>query len=95
MKETKKVILKKGVHTKIVRGNPWIYDNEISKILGEINPGDIVDVCDNSNSFIGRGYINPNSKIRVRILTRKEEEIDKDFFRERIIRAWEYRKKSC
>jgi 23S rRNA (cytosine1962-C5)-methyltransferase len=93
MKEIKKVILKKGVHTKIVRGNPWIYDNEISKILGEINPGDIVDVYDNSNSFIGRGYINPNSKIRVRILTRKEEEIDKDFFRERIIRAWEYRKK--
>jgi len=93
MKEIKKVILKKGVHTKIVRGNPWIYDNEISKILGEINPGDIVDIYDNSNSFIGRGYINPNSKIRVRILTRKEEEIDKDFFRKRIIRAWEYRKK--
>jgi 23S rRNA (cytosine1962-C5)-methyltransferase len=93
MKEIKKVILKKGVHTKIVRGTPWIYDNEIAKIFGEINPGDIVDVYDSSNSFIGRGYINPNSKIRIRILTRKEEEINKDFFRERIIRAWEYRKK--
>jgi len=52
-----------------------------------------VDIYDSSKSFIGRGFINPNSKIRVRVVTRKEEEINKDFFRERILKAWEYRKK--
>lgn len=93
MLERAKVILKKGVHTKVVRGNPWIYDNEILKIEGDFLPGDVVDIYDSSKSFIGRGFINPNSKIRVRVLTRKDEEIDKEFFRERILRAWEYRKK--
>jgi len=91
--ERAKVLLKKGVHTKIVRGNPWIYDNEILKVEGDFSPGDVVDIYDSSKSFIGRGFINPNSKIRVRVVTRKEEEINKDFFRERILKAWEYRKK--
>ncbi|ACI20156.1 class I SAM-dependent rRNA methyltransferase [Dictyoglomus thermophilum] len=93
MTERAKVLLKKGVHTKIVRGNPWIYDNEILKVEGDFSPGDVVDIYDSSKSFIGRGFINPNSKIRVRVVTRKEEEINKDFFRERILKAWEYRKK--
>ncbi|MCX7721167.1 MAG: class I SAM-dependent rRNA methyltransferase [Dictyoglomus thermophilum] len=93
MIERAKVLLKKGVHTKIVRGNPWIYDNEILKVEGDFSPGDVVDIYDSSKSFIGRGFINPNSKIRVRVVTRKEEEINKDFFRERILKAWEYRKK--
>jgi len=91
--ERAKVLLIKGVHTKIVRGNPWIYDNEILKVEGYFSPGDVVDIYDSSKSFIGRGFINPNSKIRVRVVTRKEEEINKDFFRERILKAWEYRKK--
>ncbi|MCX7942261.1 MAG: class I SAM-dependent rRNA methyltransferase [Dictyoglomaceae bacterium] len=93
MKERAKVILKKDIHKKIVRGNPWIYDNEILKIEGEISPGDTVDIFDTSKSFLGKGYINPYSKIRVRFLTRKEEEINKDFFKNRILQAWEYRKK--
>lgn len=93
MLERARVILKKGEHKKIVEGSPWIYENEIFKIEGFFSPGDIVDVYDFSRSFIGRGYINPNSKIRVRILTRKEEEIDREFFKERILKAWEYRKK--
>ncbi len=93
MNERARVILKKGVHTKIVHGVPWIYDNEILSVKRDFSPGDVVDIYDTGGSFIGRGYINPNSKIRVRVLTRKEEEIDKEFFRERILRAWEYRKK--
>ncbi len=93
MLERARVILKKGVHTKVVRGNPWIYDNEILKIEGEFSPGDVVDIYDSSKSFIGRGFINLNSKIRVRVLTRKNEEIDKEFFRDRILKAWEYRKR--
>jgi len=88
-----KVILKKKEHIDIVRGFPWIYDNEIARVEGDFSPGDIVDIYDVSNTFLGRGYINPKSKITVRILTRKEEEIDKSFFFKRILQAWEYRKR--
>ncbi len=93
MEEKTKVFIKKDVLKKILLGNPWIYHNEILKIEGEVSPGDIVNIYDSSKSFVGRGYINPNSKITVRILTRREEEIDKEFFRERILKAWEYRKR--
>ncbi|MEN2984313.1 MAG: class I SAM-dependent rRNA methyltransferase [Dictyoglomaceae bacterium] len=93
MKERTKVILKKDIHKKIVRGSPWIYDNEILKIEGKISPGDVVNIYDFSKSFLGKGYINPHSKIRVRVLSRKEEEINKEFFKNRILQAWEYRKK--
>lgn len=88
-----KVILKKKEHIDVVRGFPWIYDNEIERIEGNFSPGDVVDIYDITNTFLGRGYINPKSKITVRVLTRKEEEIDKEFFFKRIIQAWEYRKK--
>lgn len=91
--EKVKVFLKRDTLRKIIIGNPWIYHNEILKIEGNFSPGDIVDIYDSSKSFVGRGYINPNSKITIRILTRKEEEIDKEFFRERILRAWKYRKR--
>ncbi len=56
-------------------------------------PGDIVDVRDKNNRFVGRGYINLKSMISVRLLTRKEEKIDEEFFRKRIQDAWEYRKR--
>jgi 23S rRNA (cytosine1962-C5)-methyltransferase len=88
-----KVILKKKEHIDIVRGFPWIYDNEIARVEGDFSPGDIVDIYDVTNTFLGRGYINPKSKITVRILTRKEEDIDKSFFFKRILQAWEYRKR--
>ncbi|MGC8970577.1 MAG: class I SAM-dependent rRNA methyltransferase [bacterium] len=88
-----RVILKKKEHINIVRGFPWIFDNEIARIEGNFSPGDVVDIYDITNSFLGRGYINPKSKITVRVLTRKEEKIDKDFFSKRILQAWEYRKR--
>jgi len=75
-------------------GHPWIYDNEIEKIDGNANGGEIVLVFTYDKKFIGQGYINPKSQIVVRILTRKKEEvIDDDFFYKRIAQCWEYRKK--
>ncbi|RKD33457.1 class I SAM-dependent rRNA methyltransferase [Thermohalobacter berrensis] len=88
-----KVILKKHKDKRILEGHPWVFDNEIQKVEGTYEPGDIVDVYNNINQFLGRGYINPKSKIRVRIMTRKKEEINREFFKKRIESAWEYRKK--
>lgn len=89
-----KVILKKGEEDRIQMGHPWVFDNEVKNIEGAFEPADIVDVYDFKNRFLGRGYINPKSKILVRLMTRKQEEIDREFFRNRITEAWEYRKKT-
>lgn len=88
-----KVILKKGEEIRIRMGHPWVFDNEVKNIDGDFAPADIVDVYDFKNRFLGRGYINPKSKILVRLLTREHEEINKELFRKKIIQAWEYRKK--
>ncbi|MFZ5354756.1 MAG: class I SAM-dependent rRNA methyltransferase [Bacillota bacterium] len=88
-----KIILKKGEEKRIQAGHPWIFDNEVDAIDGSFEPADIVDVVDFKERFIGRGYINPKSKILVRLLTREHEEINREFFKKKISDAWEYRKK--
>ncbi len=88
-----KIVLKKGEEQRIQMGHPWVFDNEVRSTEGSYEPADIVDVVDFKDRFIGRGYINPKSKILVRLLTREHEEINREFFRKRIIQAWEYRKK--
>ena len=87
-----KVILKKGEGRTLKSGGMWVYDNEIAAIEGEFNNGDIISVVDFDGYFLGVGYINTNSKITVRLLSRKNVSIDDDFLKERIQTAWEYRK---
>lgn len=82
-----------GNHDRILNGHPWIFKNEVDKIEGDFNPGDIVEVTNSKGKYIGDGYINPKSQILVRLLTRKHEEINKQFFYNKISDAWEYRKK--
>lgn len=87
------VILKKGEGRTIKAGGAWIYDNEIASVMGSFTNGDIVIVRDFDGYPMGRGFINMNSKIRVRMLTRdKEQKIDRAFIRQRVRNAWEYRK---
>ncbi|AEF17438.1 Conserved hypothetical protein CHP00095 [Thermoanaerobacterium xylanolyticum LX-11] len=88
------VILRNENLRRILSGHPWIYKTEIDHIEGDYEPGGIVDVYDHKKNFIGRGYINLKSMITVRILTHEKDElINEDFFKKRILRAWEYRKK--
>lgn len=89
------VTLKKGEGRTIKSGGLWIFDNEIQSIVGTFKNGDVVIVHDFDGYPMGKGYINQNSKIRVRLLTRKvDQEIDEDFLRMRVKNAWEYRKKT-
>jgi len=88
-----KVFIRKGAQHRIESGHPWVYQSEIDYIEGEFEPGDIVDVYNFRQRFIGRGYINPRSQIIVRFLTREQENIDREFFRRKIEAAWNYRKK--
>lgn len=79
------VILERGKGRRVEDGHPWVYKNEIASIHGSPQTADIVEVYNFKNDFIGKGYINELSQITVRLLTRKKEEtIDKEFFRTRL-----------
>lgn len=87
------VTLKKGEGRYLKQGGLWIYDNEIASICGTFTNGDVVSVCDFDGFPMGKGYINQNSKIRIRMLTRNPDtEINSDFFKMRLQNAWDYRK---
>lgn len=74
-------------------GHPWVYDNEILSISGDYENGDIVDVLSQKGKYLGSGFINSNSKIMVRIISRNANDtFDREFFKRRIEYAWNYRK---
>jgi 23S rRNA (cytosine1962-C5)-methyltransferase len=87
-----KVFLKKKIQNRVLLGHPWVFGNEVDLIDEDVKAGDIVDVFTHQGFFVGRGYINPQSQILVRLLTRdKEEAINEEFFHRRLLKAWKYR----
>lgn len=89
------VTLKKGEGRTIKAGGMWIFDNEIDTVMGDFEDGDIVIIKDFDGYPMGKGFMNRNSKIRVRLMTRHiEQEIDSEFLFGRVRDAWEYRKKT-
>lgn len=89
------VTLKKGEGRMLKSGGLWIFDNEIASVMGEFENGDVVFVRDFDGYPMGRGFINRNSRIRVRMMTRnKDQEVDEAFLEMRVRNAWEYRKKT-
>ena len=85
--------LKKGEGRTIKAGGAWIFDNEIDTITGRFKNGEVVTVHDFDGYPMGKGFINQNSKIRIRMMTRKpDQEIDESFLKMRVKNAWEYRK---
>jgi len=87
------ITLKKGEGRLLKSGGSWIFDNEIDSIMGTFHNGDIVEVHDFDGYPMGKGFINQNSKIRIRMMTRKkDQEINHDFLVMRVKNAWEYRK---
>lgn len=87
------VTLKKGEGRVLKSGGLWIYDNEIDSIMGHFENGDLVIVHDFDGYPMGQGFINQNSKIRIRMMTRKKDAvINDDFLRMRLQNAWNYRK---
>ena len=88
-----KATLKRNEGRTVSAGGLWIFDNEIDQIDGAYENGDIVKVVSYKDDFIGYGYINDHSKIMIRILSRRKDDvIDEAFFYERFKDAWNYRK---
>ncbi len=87
------VTLKKGAGRDLKGGGMWVYDNEIDSVAGSFENGDVVEVRDFDGYCMGCGYINANSRIRVRMLSRKRNVVINEAFMEQRVRdAWNYRK---
>lgn len=87
-----RVILKRKISLRVINGHPWIFTNEVEKVEGQVNGGEIVEVFTHDAKFVGKGYINPKSQILVRLLTRaKSDVINEDWFVKQIRQCWQYR----
>ena len=78
------VTLKRNEEKKVLNGYPWIFANEVQKIEGKDKQGSVAEIKAFDGRYVGKGFINHHSKIIVRMLTTKSEEINKDFFEEKI-----------
>lgn len=78
------IILKKDCDRRLRTGHLWVFSNEIAEIKGLASDGEIVDIRDSRGVFVGRGYINRRSLISGRVLTYRDEAIDRGFFFKRL-----------
>lgn len=89
-----KVYLTRNRKKRLEKGHPWIYQSEIDRVEGELEPGDIVEVVNHAGHFLAKGYMNPNSQLAVRVLTYNQKEtIDQTFFTRKVRDAWEFRQR--
>jgi len=75
-----KIILNKNEELRILEGHAWIFNNEVKAIEGNVESGDIVEVYSSQSLFLGKGFLNTASKIFVRMITRKQIEVTRDYF---------------
>ena len=87
------ILLKPGEADRIIAGHPWIYRGSILRLTQPAEDGDIVQVKDHRQRFLGVGFFNSKSKINVRLLAGDRVEVDRDFFARRIQEASDARKR--
>ena len=77
----------------LVGGHPWVYEGEVTGLSGPVSDGQLVDVISRRGSWLGCGFFNSRSRIRVRVLSRNpNDRFDRAFWRRRIQYTWDYRK---
>ena len=90
--ELGQLCLRRGEEKKLLAGQQWIFDNEADWVDERCRDGEVIEVIDSHQHFVGKGFFNGKSKIVVRMLTRdRDEVIDRAFFRRRLLAAWENR----
>src|SRR5216684_4243840 len=87
------VLLKPGEADRIVAGHPWIYRGAVLRLTQPASDGELVQVKDHRQRFLGVGFYNSKSKINVRVLSPERVEVDQKFFENRIRAALEVRQK--
>jgi len=91
MAEPIKIVLKSGKEVSLLRLHPWVFSGAIKKMYGNPEEGDLVDVYDNHDVFLGTGHYAPSS-IAVRIISFERINPDINYFRQKIEKAITYRK---
>lgn len=85
--------ISRKAETTVLQGHPWIYDAEVKHLSGIPENGELVDVLNQKGKYLGTGFYNSNSKIRIRLIsTNANDKFDSAFFERRIKYAWDYRK---
>lgn len=85
--------ISRKAETSLIGGSTWVYDTEVKKIFGEIEDGNLIDVVNNRGRYMGTGYYNSHSKIRIRVISQNaNDHFDYSFYERRVRYAWEYRK---
>lgn len=88
-----KIIVTRKAENSIQTGHPWVYNTEILRLDGAYQDGDLVDLFSIREKYLGTGFINSHSKIRIRLLSRSANDVfDEAFFERRLRHAWDYRK---
>jgi 23S rRNA (cytosine1962-C5)-methyltransferase len=78
------VLLKPGEADRILAGHPWIYHGSVLRLTQPATDGQLVQIKDHRQRFLGTGFYNAKSKINVRLLSPDRVEVDQGFFEERI-----------
>ena len=87
------VLVKPGEADRVIAGHPWIYDGAVLRTTAEPGDGDVVQVKDHRQRFVGIGFWNSKSRIRVRVLAPERADINQAFFEQRIREALAVRQK--
>ena len=87
------VLLRPGEADRIVGGHPWIYNGAILRLTAPAKDGDLVQVKDHRQRFLGTGFYNSRSKINVRLLSSERVEVTREYFEQQIRVALSIRQK--
>jgi 23S rRNA (cytosine1962-C5)-methyltransferase len=87
------LFLKKDRDAPVRRGHPWLFSGAIERVEGEEKESGVADIFDSKKNWLARGLFNPNSQLRVRLLTWKKESIDQSFFSRRLSQALSFRER--
>ena len=90
MEKHTKIVLKSGKDQSLKRFHPWVFSGAIKKMYGEVNEGDVVSVYSNQDEFLGLGHYQIGS-IAVRVFSFKDVELDADFWKNKLLKAYELR----
>ena len=87
-----KAILIPGKEKRVYSRHPWIFRSDIARTEGDPYPGEVVDILSSRGRFLARGFYNPASQIALRIMTWREEPVDRAMIFRRVKEAVDYRR---
>lgn len=85
-------VLIPGKEKRVYSGHPWVFRSDIARVEGDFVPGDIVNVVSSRGHFLAKAFYNPQSQIALRVMSLRDESIDRPFIFRRVREAIDYRR---